>query len=150
MALFEQTGEITALAGVDFLTISPNLLEELKNDTSAVPKKLDASAGQYSGQVGRSRYSYFLHHSSQGRADPQGHVRRQRGRVPLGTLRGRDGERQAPRGHPQVRAGRRGAQERPPQEALGLNVARCSWETRSVFRHQGGVVGRRNLYMCKT
>lgn len=47
MALFEQTGEITALAGVDFLTISPNLLEELKNDTSAVPKKLDASAGQY-------------------------------------------------------------------------------------------------------
>lgn len=45
MTLFEQTGEITALAGVDFLTISPNLLEELKNDTSAVPKKLDASAG---------------------------------------------------------------------------------------------------------
>ncbi|KAL1943982.1 hypothetical protein VTO73DRAFT_3800 [Trametes versicolor] len=132
-ASFRNTGEITALAGVDFLTISPNLLEELKNDTSAVPKKLDASAGY-----------------SQGRADPQGHVRRQRGRVPLGTLRGRDGERQAPRGHPQVRAGRRGAQERPPQEALGLNVARCSWETRSAFRHEGGVVGRRNLYMCKT
>ena len=42
-----QTGEIKALAGVDFLTISPALLEELKNDTSPVPKKLDAAAGEY-------------------------------------------------------------------------------------------------------
>ena len=38
-----QTGEIKALAGVDFLTISPNLLEELKNDNSPVPKKLDSN-----------------------------------------------------------------------------------------------------------
>ena len=43
-----QTGEIKALAGVDFLTISPNLLEELKNDTVAVPKKLDAQAARTS------------------------------------------------------------------------------------------------------
>lgn len=40
-----QTGEIKALAGVDFLTISPGLLEELKNDTSPVPKKLDSQNG---------------------------------------------------------------------------------------------------------
>ena len=45
MTSFIQTGEIKALAGVDFLTISPALLEELKNDTSPVPKKLDAQAG---------------------------------------------------------------------------------------------------------
>jgi len=43
-ASFRNTGEIKALAGVDFLTISPNLLEELKNDTAPVPKKLDAAA----------------------------------------------------------------------------------------------------------
>ncbi|KAM5537127.1 hypothetical protein V8D89_009273 [Ganoderma adspersum] len=42
-ASFRNTGEIKALAGVDFLTIAPSLLEELKNDTVAVPKKLDAS-----------------------------------------------------------------------------------------------------------
>ncbi|PCH37052.1 transaldolase [Wolfiporia cocos MD-104 SS10] len=42
-ASFRNTGEIKALAGVDFLTISPSLLEELKNDTSPVPKKLDSS-----------------------------------------------------------------------------------------------------------
>ncbi|KAK7689356.1 sedoheptulose-7-phosphate:D-glyceraldehyde-3- phosphate transaldolase [Cerrena zonata] len=43
-ASFRNTGEIKALAGVDFLTISPSLLEELKNDTAPVPKKLDAQA----------------------------------------------------------------------------------------------------------
>ncbi|CCM03463.1 uncharacterized protein FIBRA_05596 [Fibroporia radiculosa] len=41
-ASFRNTGEIKSLAGVDFLTISPALLEELKNDTSLVPKKLDS------------------------------------------------------------------------------------------------------------
>ena len=40
-----QIGEIKALAGVDFLTIAPALLEKLKNDASPVPKKLDAIAG---------------------------------------------------------------------------------------------------------
>jgi len=43
-ASFRNIGEITELAGCDYLTISPNLLEELINSTDAVPKKLDASA----------------------------------------------------------------------------------------------------------
>lgn len=43
-ASFRNTSEITELAGVDFLTISPNLLEELYNSTESVPKKLDAEA----------------------------------------------------------------------------------------------------------
>ncbi|KAI0894099.1 transaldolase-like protein [Annulohypoxylon nitens] len=43
-ASFRNTGEITELAGCDYLTISPNLLEELLNSSTAVPKKLDASA----------------------------------------------------------------------------------------------------------
>ncbi|EEP78921.1 transaldolase [Uncinocarpus reesii 1704] len=43
-ASFRNTGEITELAGCDYLTISPNLLEELYNSTASVPKKLDASA----------------------------------------------------------------------------------------------------------
>jgi len=41
-ASFRNVGEIRALSGVDFLTISPNLLEELKNSSEPVPKKLDA------------------------------------------------------------------------------------------------------------
>lgn len=41
-ASFRNTGEIKALAGCDFLTISPALLEELKKDTSPVPRKLNA------------------------------------------------------------------------------------------------------------
>ncbi|KAF4550462.1 Transaldolase [Elsinoe fawcettii] len=42
-ASFRNTGEITELAGCDYLTISPNLLEELYNSKADVPKKLDAS-----------------------------------------------------------------------------------------------------------
>jgi transaldolase len=42
-ASFRNTGEITELAGCDYLTISPNLLEDLLNSNEAVPKKLDAS-----------------------------------------------------------------------------------------------------------
>jgi len=41
-ASFRNTGEIKALAGVDFLTIAPALLEELKNSNVDVPKKLNA------------------------------------------------------------------------------------------------------------
>ncbi|GBF60681.1 transaldolase [Trichophyton mentagrophytes] len=40
-ASFRNTGEITELAGCDYLTISPNILEELYNSSAAVPKKLD-------------------------------------------------------------------------------------------------------------
>ncbi|KAJ5223641.1 Transaldolase [Penicillium chermesinum] len=43
-ASFRNTGEITELAGCDYLTISPNLLEELYNSTTPVPKKLDAAS----------------------------------------------------------------------------------------------------------
>jgi transaldolase len=43
-ASFRNTGEIRALAGVDFLTISPTLLEELKNSTDPVPRRLEASS----------------------------------------------------------------------------------------------------------
>jgi len=41
-ASFRNVGEIKALAGVDFLTIAPTLLEELKNSSEPVPKRLDA------------------------------------------------------------------------------------------------------------
>ncbi|KAL4995761.1 hypothetical protein BDV10DRAFT_124504 [Aspergillus recurvatus] len=43
-ASFRNVGEITELAGCDYLTISPGLLEELYNSKDAVPKKLDASS----------------------------------------------------------------------------------------------------------
>ncbi|KAL2122137.1 hypothetical protein VTJ04DRAFT_2592 [Mycothermus thermophilus] len=43
-ASFRNTGEITELAGCDYLTISPALLEELHNSTEPVTKKLDAAA----------------------------------------------------------------------------------------------------------
>ncbi|KAL2861247.1 sedoheptulose-7-phosphate:D-glyceraldehyde-3-phosphate transaldolase TAL1 [Aspergillus lucknowensis] len=43
-ASFRNTGEITELAGCDYLTISPGLLEDLYNSTAAVPKKLDSSS----------------------------------------------------------------------------------------------------------
>ncbi|KAJ5884786.1 Transaldolase [Penicillium taxi] len=43
-ASFRTTGEITELAGCDYLTISPSLLEELYNSTDPVPKKLDSQA----------------------------------------------------------------------------------------------------------
>ncbi|KAH7358199.1 transaldolase [Plectosphaerella cucumerina] len=42
-ASFRNTGEITELAGCDYLTISPNLLEDLLNSQEPVPQKLDAS-----------------------------------------------------------------------------------------------------------
>ncbi|KAF1973933.1 transaldolase [Bimuria novae-zelandiae CBS 107.79] len=42
-ASFRSVGEITELAGCDYLTIAPKLLEELYNSTAEVPKKLDAS-----------------------------------------------------------------------------------------------------------
>jgi len=43
-ASFRNLGEITELAGCDYLTISPNLLEELYNSTDEVPQKLRAEA----------------------------------------------------------------------------------------------------------
>lgn len=43
-ASFRNTGEIKALAGCDYLTVAPKLLEELINSAEDVPKILDASA----------------------------------------------------------------------------------------------------------
>lgn len=42
-ASFRNTGEIKELAGIDFLTISPALLEELYNSDALVPQKLNAA-----------------------------------------------------------------------------------------------------------
>lgn len=43
-ASFRNIGQITELAGCDYLTIVPALLEKLHNSQEAVPKKLEASA----------------------------------------------------------------------------------------------------------
>ena len=40
VASFRSTDQIKALAGCDRLTIAPSLLEELENDTSALPRVL--------------------------------------------------------------------------------------------------------------
>jgi len=45
-ASFRNIGEIKALAGCDFLTVAPKLLEELYNSNEPVPKLLDASAAK--------------------------------------------------------------------------------------------------------
>lgn len=45
-ASFRNTGEIKGLAGVDFLTISPGLLEELQNDTAELTQVLSVEAAQ--------------------------------------------------------------------------------------------------------
>jgi len=42
-ASFRNIGEITELAGCDYLTISPNLLEDLYNSTDKVEQKLNAA-----------------------------------------------------------------------------------------------------------
>ena len=42
-ASFRNTGEILELAGCDYLTISPALLDELQKTEGEVPKKLDAN-----------------------------------------------------------------------------------------------------------
>ena len=42
-ASFRNTGEILELAGCDYLTISPALLDELQKTEGQVPKKLDAN-----------------------------------------------------------------------------------------------------------
>lgn len=47
-ASFRNTGEIKALAGCDYLTVAPKLLEELMNSTEEVPKVLDAASASSS------------------------------------------------------------------------------------------------------
>lgn len=45
-ASFRNVGEIMALAGCDYLTISPKLLGDLEKSDQVVPKKLDAAAAK--------------------------------------------------------------------------------------------------------
>ncbi len=47
-ASFRNVGEILELAGCDLLTISPNLLAELKKSTAPVPRKLDPAVAKNS------------------------------------------------------------------------------------------------------
>ncbi|KAG8732366.1 sedoheptulose-7-phosphate:D-glyceraldehyde-3- phosphate transaldolase, partial [Ceratobasidium sp. 428] len=55
-ASFRNVGEIKALAGVDFLTISPNLLEELKNSTDPVPQVLVAETAAQGAPIPKVTY----------------------------------------------------------------------------------------------
>jgi transaldolase len=55
-ASFRNIGEIKALAGVDFLTIAPKLLEELKNSTEPVPKKLNAETARSGAPMDKVSY----------------------------------------------------------------------------------------------
>ncbi|KAF4576782.1 sedoheptulose-7-phosphate:D-glyceraldehyde-3- phosphate transaldolase [Pleurotus pulmonarius] len=55
-ASFRNVGEIKALAGVDFLTIAPALLEELKKSGDQVPKKLDSSAAAQADPIAKVTY----------------------------------------------------------------------------------------------
>ncbi|KAG5220872.1 sedoheptulose-7-phosphate:D-glyceraldehyde-3- phosphate transaldolase [Salix suchowensis] len=55
-ASFRNIGEIKALAGVDFLTIAPALLEELKKSGDQVPKKLDSSAAAQANPIAKVTY----------------------------------------------------------------------------------------------
>ena len=86
-ASFRNIGEIEALAGCDRLTISPQLLEELAQDEG------DAARA---GSTGRARPGAAAH-------------RPRRKALPLDDQRGRDGDGEARRRHPPVRARSRGA-----------------------------------------
>jgi transaldolase len=55
-ASFRNVGEIKALAGVDFLTIAPALLEELKNEKERLPKKLDATVAAKADPIAKVSY----------------------------------------------------------------------------------------------
>ncbi|CAK9786224.1 transaldolase [Cutaneotrichosporon oleaginosum] len=55
-ASFRNTGEITALAGCDFLTIAPKLLEELKNSSAQVPQVLSADKAKSAEAIPKVSY----------------------------------------------------------------------------------------------
>lgn len=57
-ASFRNTGEIKALAGCDFLTISPKLLGELLRDSSKLVPTLSAKAGE-SLALGMGQQAHF-------------------------------------------------------------------------------------------
>ncbi|KAJ7289441.1 hypothetical protein C8J57DRAFT_1277704 [Mycena rebaudengoi] len=55
-ASFRNIGEIKALAGVDYLTIAPALLKELKSSSEPVPKKLDSQAAAQADPIAKVSY----------------------------------------------------------------------------------------------
>jgi len=55
-ASFRNIDEIKELAGVDFLTIAPALLEQLKNSTAPVPKKLDSHTAAQAKDIPKVTY----------------------------------------------------------------------------------------------
>lgn len=55
-ASFRNIGEITALAGVDFLTIAPALLEQLAASEAPVPKVLDVEASKAGEQIPKATF----------------------------------------------------------------------------------------------
>jgi len=55
-ASFRNIGEIKALAGIDFLTISPALLEDLRKSTDPVPQKLNANLAAQAEQIPKVSY----------------------------------------------------------------------------------------------
>ncbi|TFY83089.1 hypothetical protein EWM64_g931 [Hericium alpestre] len=55
-ASFRNIGEIKALAGVDFLTIAPALLEEFKKSTEPVPRKLDPNTAAIAAPLPKVSY----------------------------------------------------------------------------------------------
>ena len=89
-ASFRKTEQILALAGCDLLTIAPDLLEKLPGAEGEVTATADRRAAKASRRA-------------------EGHARRED--LPLDAQRGRDGHRQARRGHPPLRRRRAQARE---------------------------------------
>ncbi len=81
-ASFRNIGQVLGLAGCDLLTISPDLLEQLAASRAEVPRRLDPAACPR-----RDRRARTL----------------RRAPVPVRHERGRNGKRQARRGHPCLR-----------------------------------------------
>jgi hypothetical protein len=128
-ASFRNIGEIKALAGVDFLTISPKLLEELKNSTDPVPKKLEAETARQGAPMEKVSYindeAKFKEELKKDRmaddkvsfSDPRrtGPVRCSCSRPPVRLPFS------APRGYCRFHQGRPGSQGHPSRQALRLN-----------------------------
>ena len=67
-ASFRNKDQIIALAGCDFLTISPELLKELQASNDPVVKKLDTESSKKSGvekqQLNESEFRYLLNENA--------------------------------------------------------------------------------------
>ena len=54
-ASFRNTGQILELAGCDLLTISPELIEKLRNRTEPVERKIESGSGRRTRRLERAR-----------------------------------------------------------------------------------------------